>query len=415
MECGPGPRAFPRPVRLEAATVAGAAEATHEGRPKIRIARDFAGATCSNLQYLHRVTLIESQRARAIGRALLGWYSKHQRDLPWRRSLDPYAVWVSEMMLQQTQVTTVIPYFQHWMQRFPDVQALADADESDVLHAWQGLGYYSRARNLRRAAQEIVRRHEGRLPDSVVELRKLPGIGPYSAGAIASIAYGRREPLVDGNVIRVLTRLCALRGDPSRAPLKTELWEVARTLLPTQRPGDFNQALMELGATVCTPRAPRCEACPLQSQCWAREQQLVQELPELPARPKATPVQMVALVARRGERVLVEKLGSDAPRWAGMWLFPQLETGAGETSEQAAKRALSAAAALSCGTTSLLCVVRHTVTRFRITLSAYVTRAPHGVACSPTGAELSWKRADELASLAMPKAHRAIANFLLAT
>ncbi|HWZ89432.1 MAG TPA: A/G-specific adenine glycosylase, partial [Polyangiaceae bacterium] len=193
-------------------------------------------------------------RARAIGRDLLAWYTKHKRDLPWRKSLDPYAVWVSEMMLQQTQVATVIPYFERWMKRFPDVAALAGADESDVLHAWQGLGYYSRARNLRRAAAEMVSRHAGRVPEQVADLCALPGIGPYSAGAIASIAYGRAEPLVDGNVVRVLSRLFARRGDPTRAPLKTELWELARSLVralpPSGAPGDFNQALMELGATV---------------------------------------------------------------------------------------------------------------------------------------------------------------------
>ena len=354
-----------------------------------------------------------SKRTRAIGRALLGWYTKHQRELPWRKSLDPYAVWVSEMMLQQTQVATVIPYFQRWMQRFPDVAALARAEESDVLHAWQGLGYYSRARNLRRAAQEMVRTHAGRVPELVTELRALPGIGPYSAGAIASIAYGHAEPLVDGNVIRVLSRLFALRGDPNRAPLKTGLWDLARDLVPKDRPGDFNQALMELGATVCTPRHPRCDVCPVAGHCLALQQQLVELLPELPARAKATPVHMVAALAQRGGRVLVTKLGPNAARWAGMWLFPNAEVGRTETPEAAVKRALKTSVGLDAEPTGIVCVVRHTVTRFRITLDAYRTGPASGVASPLSVVEIAWKKPTELVQLAMPKAHRSIAERLL--
>jgi A/G-specific adenine glycosylase len=355
---------------------------------------------------------VEKKQARAIGRALLAWYAQHRRELPWRKSQDPYAVWVSEMMLQQTQVRTVIPYFQTWMQRFPDVKALANADESQVLHAWQGLGYYSRARNLRRAAREMLRVHDGRVPERVSELLALPGIGPYSAGAIASIAYGHPEPLVDGNVIRVLSRLFALRGDPNKAPLKAELWARARALVPQEAPGDFNQSLMELGATVCTPRSPRCSACPLANHCRALEQHLVESLPELPTRAKATPVHVVSAITTRGGRVLITKLGPDAPRWAGMWLFPNAEVGANETPEAAVERALLATVGLRGRATGLLCVVRHTVTRFRITLDAYRTHVTGGVAKAVSVSQCAWKRPDELLDLAMPKAHRRIATAL---
>jgi len=356
---------------------------------------------------------MEKQVTRAIGRALLGWYAQHRRELPWRKSQDPYAVWVSEMMLQQTQVRTVIPYFRSWMERFPDVKALANADESDVLHAWQGLGYYSRARNLRRAAQEMLRVHDGRVPEQVSELLALPGIGPYSAGAIASIAYGHAEPLVDGNVIRVLSRLFALRGDPNKAPLKAELWARARALVPADAPGDFNQALMELGATVCTPRSPRCEACPVAVHCEALARDLVDVLPALPTRAKATPVHVVAAIASRGTRVLVTKLRPDAPRWAGMWLFPNAEVGANEAPEAAVARALLGAVGLRGQAKGLFRVVRHTVTRFRITLDAYRTTAPGGVAKALTVSECAWKEPHELRDLAMPKAHRQIATALL--
>jgi A/G-specific adenine glycosylase len=346
---------------------------------------------------------------------LLAWYREHKRDLPWRRSLDPYAVWVSEMMLQQTQVATVIPYFERWMQRFPNVTALARADEGDVLHAWQGLGYYSRARNLRRAAEQMVQHHGARVPDQVAALRALPGIGPYSAGAIASIAYGRVEPLVDGNVVRVLARLFARRGDPNRAPLKAELWELARSLIPAAAPGDFNQALMELGATVCTPRAARCDVCPLAGHCAGKAQNLVEILPELPPREKPTPVHMVAAVVRRRGRVLVTKLGAKAPRWAGMWLFPNTEVRPKETPEAAVKRALETSTGLRGEASGLVCVVRHSVTRFRITLDAYGADGSTGTARADMGTvtEVAWKRPAELAGLAMPKAHRAIAERLL--
>jgi A/G-specific adenine glycosylase len=317
------------------------------------------------------------------------------------------------MMLQQTQVRTVIPYFQSWMQRFPDVAALANSDESEVLHAWQGLGYYSRARNLRRAAQEMLRIHDGRVPERVSELLALPGIGPYSAGAIASIAYGHPEPLVDGNVIRVLARLFALRGDPNKAPLKAELWAHARALIPKQAPGDFNQSLMELGATVCTPRSPQCAVCPVAEHCQALAGGVVELLPELPARAKPTEVHVVSAIASRGGRVLITKLRPDAPRWAGMWLFPNAEVSATETPEAAVARALLAAVGLVGEATGLLCVVRHTVTRFRITLDAYRTRVSAGTAKALTVSECAWKKPAELLELAMPNAHRQIATRLL--
>lgn len=316
-------------------------------------------------------------------------------------------------MLQQTQVATVIPYFRRWMERFPNVSALANAEEGDVLHAWQGLGYYSRARNLRRAALAIMTEHAGRVPDDVTKLRALPGIGPYSAGAIASIAYGRAEPLVDGNVIRVLTRLFALRGDPNKTDVKNRIWEFARALVPAEAPGDFNQALMELGATVCTPTKPRCEACPLAAHCAALAQGVAAELPELPAREKPTQVHMVAAVIARKNRVLVTKLKSDATRWAGMWLFPQTEVAAHETPEFAVKRAASESVGLRSEPTGIVCVVRHTVTRFRITLDAYRARASAGTAEPLSVAEVAWMAPEALPELAMPKAHRAIAVRLL--
>jgi A/G-specific adenine glycosylase len=351
-----------------------------------------------------------SARQRIV-RPLLTWYDQVRRDLPFRRTRDPYAIWVSEVMLQQTQVSTVLPYFERWMQRFPNVSALAGASEDDVLHAWQGLGYYSRARSLRRAAQAVVERFSGELPKSVAELLSLPGVGPYSAGAIASIAYARRVPVVDGNVIRVLCRLFALEGDPGRTPLKHELWRIAGELVPDVRPGDYNQALMELGALVCTPRKPSCSSCPLAGPCQAYASGRQELLPQLPERPLATEVRMAAaLVFRRG-RVAVVKLAQTAPRWAGMWQFPAVELGRNEKASAAAERAARELAGLSARAEAAVAQVKHSVTRYRITLDAFRCRVlPRSRCAPPTVEELVWRKPAELATIAMPAAHRRLAR-----
>ncbi|MFZ5890365.1 MAG: A/G-specific adenine glycosylase [Myxococcota bacterium] len=344
---------------------------------------------------------------------LLEWYDEVRRDLPFRRTRDPYAIWVSEVMLQQTQVSTVLSYFTRWMQLFPDVRALAAASEDDVLHAWQGLGYYSRARSLRRAAQAVVERFDGELPRKVDQLRSLPGIGPYSAGAIASIAYGERTPVVDGNVVRVLSRVFALRGDPNKAAGRKQLWQHAANLVPNERPGDFNQALMELGATVCTPQKPRCALCPWVKRCEGRALGIAEQLPELPQRAAATEVSMAAaLVVSRG-RVLVVKLRADAPRWASMWQFPNVEQRGNESASRAAERAVRELVGLDVNAERALTSVKHSVTRYRITLRAIQCKSVDAKFNQPGRVERAvWKRPNELDSLAMPAAHRRIARQL---
>jgi A/G-specific adenine glycosylase len=203
-------------------------------------------------------------------RRLLAWFARHKRDLPWRREpRDPYHVWLSEIMLQQTQVATVIPYYERWLVRFPTLVALAQARLDDVLKMWEGLGYYSRAHNLHRAARVVVNELGGRVPSVVDELLKLPGIGRYTAGAIASLAYQQRAPILDGNVTRVLSRVYALVGDVKSPAMVKELWRLSEALLPARRVGEFNEAMMELGAMICTPRSPNCSACPLNTLCIA--------------------------------------------------------------------------------------------------------------------------------------------------
>jgi A/G-specific adenine glycosylase len=325
-----------------------------------------------------------------IARRLIAWYRRAHRDLPWRRARDPYAIWVSEVMLQQTQVSTALPYYERWMTRFPTLSALASASEDEVLHAWQGLGYYSRA------------------------LRTLPGIGPYTAGAIASIAFGERAAVVDGNVKRVLCRLYALDGDPGRPPLSRELWRIADELVPEGAASDFNQALMELGATLCTPKKPRCESCPLAARCEARARGLVEVLPRAASRPPSEKVHMVAALVFRGPRVLALRLADDAPRWAGMWQFPTTEIAPGETPESAVSRAVAEACGLSVEVESLSSVVRHAVTRFRITLDAYRCRHRAGAARALGASAVRWLSPAELGALALPSAHRKLADRLLA-
>ncbi len=256
-----------------------------------------------------------------IRRALLAWYRANRRDLPWRRTNDPYAIWISEAMLQQTRVETVIPYYERFLERFPDVRSLATADLDDVLGLWAGLGYYSRARNLRKAARVVMDEFDGDLPNDVDSLQTLPGVGRYTAGAVASIAYDRAEPIVDGNVVRVLARLFDIREDVKKPAVVKRMWELAGELVIGPSPGDLNQAIMELGATLCVPRAPRCLACPLMRHCAAYDSSDPQSLPVKSK--KAPPRKMestAALVLRRGKVLAVRRPPHGL--LGGLWEMP---------------------------------------------------------------------------------------------
>jgi len=265
-------------------------------------------------------------------RRLLAWFDASRRDLPWRRplndpsaNLDPYAVLVSEAMLQQTQVATVIPYFNRWMKAFPTLASLAAAPEHDVLRLWQGLGYYNRARNLHRAAKHITTTLAGNFPTTPETLLDLPGVGPYSAGAIASIAFNQPAPLVDGNVQRVLSRLYAYPHDPRSRSGAAWTWSTAAALVPTSRPGDFNSALMELGATLCTPKNPQCLLCPVAQACAARDQNLQTQIPPpKPAKPSPHLSRIVFCLRRPDNTYLLEQRPPTG-RWASLWQFPSRE------------------------------------------------------------------------------------------
>lgn len=309
--------------------------------------------------------------------ALLAWFDAGHRDLPWRRSGDPYAIWVSEIMAQQTRVETVIPYYERWLARFPTVADLAAASEDDVFALWQGLGYYSRARNLLRAAQVVMAEHAGALPRTAEALVTLPGVGRYTAGAIASIAFGEAAPLVDGNVTRVFARLFAIEDDVRATPTQKRLWAIAEALVPARRPGDHNQALMELGAVVCTPTSPACDACPVGDLCQGREH--ADRLPYKKPKKKPRPETRFAFEARSEEGDLLVGRNPSGTLLGGMWQYPMVEA-APESDAAAAFATLSgldpASFRIDATADAVIHVFSHirmTVTPVRVTLRAPVT------------------------------------------
>jgi A/G-specific adenine glycosylase len=256
---------------------------------------------------------------RAFQRSLLRWYRRHGRDLPWRRTNDPYAILVSEFMLQQTQVATVIPYYYEWLRKFPDFVSLARASENEVLHAWQGLGYYARARNLHATARTVMDRHGGNFPREIEQMRQFSGIGKYTAQAVASFAFDQSVPIVEANTRRVLARLFNLRESIDSAAARKTLWQRAASLLPKSDAAVFNSALLDLGALVCLPRKPKCDLCPVKAFCRAKDPAL---LPVRKSRPETKQlIEMHALIVRRG-RILLEQ---SRHRWRGMWILPRLE------------------------------------------------------------------------------------------
>jgi A/G-specific adenine glycosylase len=301
---------------------------------------------------------------------LLDWYRANKRAMPWRETRDPYAIWISEAMLQQTRVETVIPYWQRFLELFPDVHALATADSDDVLGAWAGLGYYSRARNLQAAARQIDELHGGRLPDDAETLQTLPGIGRYTAGAVASIAFDRSEPVLDGNVKRVLTRLLGIREDIGQPAVIERLWSEAGALVRGPDPGDFNQSLMELGATICTTRTPRCDDCPVSRFCDARAVGDAESLPIKARKKGARRVEAVAaLVVRRGKALAVRRPSRGL--LGGLWDLPGGDLAPGEMPRAGLRRALRERTGLEITRASATGTVEHVFTHRRLTLHVY--------------------------------------------
>jgi len=357
------------------------------------------------------VPLGPADRRRAA-RRLLAWFARHGRDLPWRRTRDPYAIWVSEVMLQQTQVATVIPYFERFLHAFPTLRDLAAAEEQEVLKLWEGLGYYRRARDLHRAARLLAASHNGQIPDDADVFRALPGVGRYTAGAVLSQAFDRRLPILEANSLRVLCRLLGLRHDPRSGQAQRQLWRAAEDLLPARAAGQFNQALMELGALVCTLRSPGCAACPLTDVCAARVLNLQQEIPAKPTAPSTVAVREAAVVVRRKARVLLVQRPAQG-RWAGMWEFPHGPLGEQETHEQAAARLLREATGLEADLGGELLTLKHGITRFRITLVCFEAAHRKGSFRPGLYVRGEWVKPQQLATYPVSSPQRRLAQSLL--
>ncbi len=303
-------------------------------------------------------------------RLLLTWYKTNARSLPWRGHPDPYAVWVSEIMLQQTRVETVIPYFQNWMHVFPDIRSLAEAESDQVMKQWEGLGYYSRARSLQKAAKVLVEKFEGKLPEEASILETLPGIGPYTAAAISSIAFGKNEAVVDGNVKRVLARVFNYSKPVNIHASQLDLRRLAQELLPVGKAGDFNQAMMDLGATICTPRTPKCQSCPIHTACAAAALNLQSSLPVIVKKPAIPHWIVTAAVLKRNGKVLIAKRPGNG-LLGGLWEFPGGKVETGETREQSLEREIMEELGSRIRVGNLLGEYHHAYTHYRVTLYAF--------------------------------------------
>ncbi|MCJ7512384.1 MAG: A/G-specific adenine glycosylase, partial [Anaerolineales bacterium] len=344
-----------------------------------------------------------------LSRALLTWYAANGRDLPWRHTRDPYAIWVAETMLQQTRVETVIPYYQRWMRRFPSVQAVASAGEQEVLRRWEGLGYYGRARSLRRAAQQVVAEHAGQLPRTRAELRALPGIGAYTASAIAAIAFGAQELALDGNLRRVLCRLLDFPQDPRSPEGERFLRQQALPWIPDGRGGDLNQALMDLGAGICLPRRPDCAHCPVSKSCAAHERGTQALRPMRPER-KPIPKRIAAAgVVQRGRAVMIARRPPGG-LLGGLWEFPGGKPEAGESIDQTLRRELREELAIEVEVVDSLGSFDHAYTHFRVTVYAFECRLRRGEPRLLEHTDLRWVRPEALGRYPMGKIDRAIAR-----
>lgn len=347
-------------------------------------------------------------------RLLLGWYKEHARDLPWRGISDPYAVWVSEIMLQQTRVETVLDYYRRWMTRFPTIAALAQAEEQDVLHLWEGLGYYSRARNLHRAAHEVMARFGGRLPSSRVELQTLPGIGSYTAGAIASMAFGADEPALDGNLRRVLARVFDLEIPIGSPQGKQRLDELLREHLPPGQAGEFNQAMMDLGATICTPRSPDCENCPVAGICLAFKEGVQAQRPVMKVHQPVPHYTVTAAVIQRDGRVLIARRPPNG-LLGGLWEFPGGKQEPGETLAECLEREIMEELGVGIKVGEEMGVFKHAYTHFKVTLHAFTCDLTDGEPHPVETSELRWELPEHLGKFPMGKIDRKIVLVLSTT
>jgi len=338
---------------------------------------------------------------------LLKWFDAHQREMPWRSNPIPYWVWVSEAMLQQTQVDTVIPYFNRFLQKFPTVDALASAHQQEVLKLWEGLGYYSRARNLHKAAQVVMSEWGGQLPTTYESLQTLPGVGPYIAAAVASIAFNIPVPVVDGNVLRVFARFWGITDDIRDPKLRDTLFNQLTPFIQKSKPSQFNQAMMELGALICTPRNPKCSDCPLAKNCIALQ---TQQTDTLPFKSKKAPVPhydiAVGVIWQDG-KILIGRRKEDQ-MLGGLWEFPGGKLNVGESAEAAVVREIREETGLTTNVLHKYCVVKHAYTHFKITLTAFACEVISGTVSPKSAEELKWVSPDALHDYPFPTANKKV-------
>ncbi|MEK9657402.1 MAG: A/G-specific adenine glycosylase [bacterium] len=342
---------------------------------------------------------------------LCNWFQHAQRPMPWRETPSGYRIWVSEIMLQQTQVATVIPYFQRFMTRFPSILDLAQADLDEVLKLWQGLGYYSRARNLHKGAQFVCSHFNQTLPSDYSTLQTIPGIGPYSAAAIASIAFKQAVPVVDGNVLRVFTRFWGINDDIRKSQVSKTLFEKLSPFIKQANPADFNQAMMELGALICSPTKPECSACPLQADCNAYKNNTQSSLPYKSKAKKVPTLHIVVGIISKGSHILIAKRPKNK-MLGGLWEFPGGKIKTGESHSQALIREINEEVSLIVKPQTKLACIHHSYSHFHLRMHAYPCTIISGHEQPNCADELRWISPDQLSEFAFPKANLKLFDYL---
>jgi A/G-specific adenine glycosylase len=348
-----------------------------------------------------------------LQRNLLDWFQDNARELPWRQTYSPYHVWISEIMLQQTQMDRVVVYFNRWVSRLPDIKSISRVNEDEVLKLWEGLGYYSRVRNILKTAKLLIEDHKGMLPANHKELLKLPGIGPYTAGAIMSIAFNREYPLVDANIERVFARLFNLDKHVKDKKTHSYIWEKAGELIPQGKAREFNQALMELGALVCIPQNPRCKICPIEEYCQAVSMNTVSQRPVLKKPTKTIFIEMATGIVRHKNKVLIQKRKPTGV-WANLWEFPGGRLEPGEPPEMALIREYKEETELAVGNLKKITTVQHSYTIYRVTLHCYFCSLMDAryEPILHTAQEYRWINPEQLSNYAFPAGHRKLIQFL---
>jgi len=350
---------------------------------------------------------------RFIQKNLIKWFVQNQRDLPWRKTYDPYQVWISEIMLQQTQIKTALPYFDRWMRAFPDIRSVADAHEDKVLKLWEGLGYYSRARNLQKAAKMIMEKYEGRFPDQFEEILDLSGIGRYSAGAITSIGFNQNWPVVDGNVIRVLARLSGFTENTRLPKNVKRFWGWAEQLIPKGQARFFNQGMMELGALVCAPKNPKCNDCPLQKICVANRKGIAENLPNRGESQAKISIRVTCAVIRHKGKIFIQKRPNKG-LMGGLWEFPGGKTKQGETDQRAIHREIKEELGVTIKNVKKISRIKHGYTKFDVDLHCFSADLDDGKIRLTAATEGKWVSQKSLKKFAFPAADRKLIENLSA-